>query len=197
MYYLKNWSSLSYLAGKQNAFMDEWIVLVLTNRTISIVVLPADSASTLHILPPCFCAPVLLWGSTMFSLSSLLPTFCFLSIPEFNNRSRFSSPLACPDFLSSFPNMSGYLTPWHMDFSAFSISRPSEHLSILLPNISLAFDWFRSPFKTPVSITFMLKEYLPQLTSNTASTEEDSSVCINNLCDIICMTTVYCKLLMK
>lgn len=108
----------------------------------------ASSSLSLHSLfiysPPRFHAPVLLWDSTTSSLSSLLPMLCFLNIPECNSHSRFSSLLASPDFLSCFPNMPGYLTPWHMDFSAFPVSRPSEHLSILLPNTPLAFDSFHS-----------------------------------------------------
>lgn len=142
---------------------------------------------TLHIHPPSLHAPVLLRGSTLSSLSSLLPTFCFLNIPECNNHSRFSSLLAPPDFLSSFPNTSGYLTPWHMDFPAFSVS---EHLSILLPNTSLAFDWFRSYFKTPASITFILKQYYKYRKKTVLFVQVI-------LCYMICMMPVYWKLLMK
>lgn len=106
--YLKNRSSLFYPAGKQNAVMEECTALVLTNHSIPSVLPPANSVSVHSSYTLSFSlADVLLQGSMMSSLSSLLPWFWFLNIPECNNHSRFLSPLPSLDFLSSFPNMSG------------------------------------------------------------------------------------------
>lgn len=109
---------------RQTKYCQGATVLVLTNHTMSSVVPPADSAS----INSSYTSPTFPCSHPSLRFCDVLPvlllTMCFPNIPECNRHSRFSTPLASPDFLSSFPKRSGYLTPWHTDLPAFPISRP-------------------------------------------------------------------------